>query len=321
MKPFIDRGPSQSAKEAMTEAGMAGGEEKFKFEREAVDALRKATGRDVARIVGSGGEAITAVLSQVEGLVLLPDQGIWAGTPKTCKQLGKPFQYFETNFGLIDSTILAEAIDTTNSGAVFITTMAGYMAEQDVKSVSTTCKKHGAHLIVDASPTIGGWKPPAYGGADIVLGSAREPKLLNLPGGGFITSDDTEVMNQICRVNHYSADPVACAGITGALRDAGSTFNQLIRMSDELKSLLSGNVIHRKRRGFSVGLLHNQPKRFAKMVRQRGLVTTAGKSLLSTCPRYDRFLESGIVVELKKLDPDCIGSAELLQISEAISSE
>ncbi|GBE56752.1 hypothetical protein BMS3Bbin16_00963 [archaeon BMS3Bbin16] len=319
MKPFIDRGPSQSAREAMAEAGQSGEEEKFKLVVEAEAALSKAAGRGSGELVGSGGEAIEAVLSQVEGPVLLPDQGIWAGTPKTCKKLGTPFQYFKTTLGLIDPETLGGAIDAAAAKTVFITSLAGYMAEQDVKAVSEVCKSRGAVLVVDASPTIGGWKPGEYGRADIVLGSAREPKLLNLPGGGFITSDDQGFMELMRGVNHCTPDPVVCAGISGALRDAGDTFSGLIRVSDKLKSRLSAGVIHKDQRGVSVGVLCGGPKTLAKMARQMGLVTETGRSLLSTCPRYDRFLEPGVVVELKKLDPDFVSSVELEQISSVLS--
>ncbi len=319
MKPFIDRGPSQSAREAMAEAGQCGKEEKFKLVEEAEAVLSKAAGRSRVEIMGSGGEAVEAALSQVEGPVLLPDQGIWAGTPKTCKKLGAPFNYFETTLGLIDPETLGEAIDAAGAKTVFITSLAGYMAEQDVRGISDVCKSQGAVLVVDASPTIGGWKPAGYGGAGIVLGSAREPKLLNLPGGGFITSEDPGFMEQISGANTYTPDPVMCAGISGALRDAGDTFSGLIRVSDKLKSLLPGGVIHKDGRGVSVGLLCEEPKTLANEARQMGLVTGAGRSLLSTCPRYDRFLVPGLVVELKKLDPAFLGSAELEQISSVLS--
>jgi hypothetical protein len=68
------------------------------------------------------------------------------------------------------------------------------------------------------------------------------------------------------------------------------------------------------------GLLHEEPKSLAKKARDDGLVTVGGKSLLSICPRYDRFLSDGALVELKKLDPKSVGGEELKYISEVMSS-
>jgi hypothetical protein len=175
-------------------------------------------------------------------------------------------------------------------------------------------------LIEDASASIGDRTLGDGRLADIIVGSARTPKLLNLPSGGFITSNNSAFMERLGdRPNHPQPNPAICAGITEELKHAQNTIDSLAGLSEALKSRLDA-VVHREKRGLCAGLLHEEPKSLAKKARDDGLVTVGGKSLLSICPRYDRFLSDGALVELKKLDPKSVGGEELKYISEVMSS-
>ncbi|MFQ5868246.1 MAG: hypothetical protein ACE5IT_09705, partial [bacterium] len=75
------------------------------------------------------------------------------------------------------------------------------------------------------------------------------------------------------------------------------------------------------KRGICTGILMENPKRVARNARSLGLVTQSGKSLLTTCPRYDRFQENGVVVELKKIDVESVGEAEIEHISNILRDQ
>jgi aspartate aminotransferase-like enzyme len=323
MRPFSDRKPSALARDAMVEASENQSKE---FQTETIEsckeALSKTTRHDQAEITGRGGEAIGMVLSALGGGIMFPDQGIWGGAPKHCEGRGITHFYLKTNLGLIEPEALKKAIEDNQPKALLITSFAGYIAEQDVRELSMICRERGVILIEDVSASIGDRILADGRFADVIVGSVRTPKLLNLPSGGFITSNNRGFMERIREhTKQFKPNPVMCAGITAELKHAQNTIDNLEGVSESLKIQLDG-VIHRGKRGLCVGLLHDEePKRLAKKARGDGLVTITGRSLLSTCPRYDRFLESGAVVELKKLDPKSIGEAELKYISETISSE
>jgi aspartate aminotransferase-like enzyme len=284
------------------------------------EALSKATRHEEVEITSRGGEAIGLVLSAIAGEILFPDQGIWGGAPKHCKEQGISHFYLKTDLGLIEQDALIKANKDDNPRALLITSFAGYIAEQEVNEISTICRESNVILIEDASASIGDRRLADGRFADVIVGSARRPKILNLPSGGFITSNNNRFMERIRDLtSQHKPNPVIYPGITEELKHTQHTIDNLAGLSESLKTQLDGTV-HREKRGLSVGLISREPKRLTKKAWDIGLVTEGGKSLLSSCPRYDRFLEKGIVVELKKLDPKSIGEAELKHISNAISS-
>ncbi len=321
MRPFRDRQPSDRAREAMVAASENQSKE---FQTEVItgckEALSKATQHEQVEIMERGGEAIGGVLSAIGGGILFPDQGIWAGAPKHCREQGISHFYLKTDLGLIEPDTLKKTIDDTKVQALLITSFSGYIAAQDVREISTICRDKGVILIEDASASVGDRTLGDGRFADVIVGSARVPKLLNLPSGGFITSNNSGFMERLGDLtNHPKPNPVICAGITEELQHSQNTIDSLTGLAESLKSRLDG-VVHREKRGLCVGLLHEEPKSLAKKARDDGLVTVGGRSLLSTCPRYDRFLSDGAVVELKKLDPKPIGGEELKYLSGVISS-
>jgi aspartate aminotransferase-like enzyme len=318
MKPLLDRKPSEKTLTAMAAASKIqnaiDGED---LETKCKKALSNSTGHKKAAIVESGGQAISLVLSAIWNSVLLPDQGIWGGTLKLCNELGIRTNSLTTELGLIDPGMLEKAFEENCPKALLITSFAGYIAEQNLEWISQICRQHDVLLIEDASSAIGDKKLGKGKHADVIVASTREPKLLNLFSGGFITTSDENIMDKVTKLNSFSADLTVCAGIYEELRHAQETIDKLTEISNRLKEKVE-SVVHRKHRGICVGALHKNPKKVAKEARRQNLITRSGRALLSTCPRYDRFLDEGVVVELKKVDPGSIDEKILTDISNLL---
>jgi aspartate aminotransferase-like enzyme len=317
MKPLPDRKPCDKTLKAMAAASKIQNE----IDREGLvtkckRALSNVTGHKKVEIVESGGKAISLILSAIGGSILLPDQGIWGGTPKLCNELGIRTNLLKTDLGLIDSTALENAIEENTPKALLITSFAGYIAEQNMEGISKICRQHDVLMIEDASSAIGDKKLGKGKHADVIVASTREPKLLNLSSGGFITTSNEYLMEKVTEQN-TSDDPVVCAGISEELPYTQETIDKLTEISNCLKENVE-NAVHRKHRGVCAGFLLKNPKKLAKEARRLGLFTKGGRALLTACPRYDRFLDEGVVVELKKVDPGSIDEKAITDISNLL---
>ncbi len=320
MKALLDRRPGVKAREAM-QAAFEGSrlEDPSAFADLAKKKLSSTTLHKHVELTESGKSAIALALSTLEGKLLFPDQGIWKGTIDTCRSIGLNFSLLPTDLGLIKSKTLSDALIREQPKALFITTYAGYIAEQNLREISSICKAQGTLIIHDASDSIGDKSIPKQLKADITVGSAREPKLLNLSKGGFITTDSAGLAASIKKANKSSFDPVTCAGIAEELKEAPATLKKLLQISGEIRDTLS-MAVHRDRRGPCVGVFHDSPKKIIDRARRDSIFTKKGRSLFSSCPRYDRFLEKGFVFELKKLDVGCMESTEFEHITQWIQS-
>jgi hypothetical protein len=232
---------------------------------------------------------------------MIPDQGGWKGFKRYSELMGKDICTLETDLGVVDTDTLEGELRKRTPGALFLTSFAGYIAEQDIKEIAKICHENSVYLVEDASGAIGD-KILARGDADITICSTGAPKIVNVLSGGFMATAHMEILDKsmsvtsACRIS-----PVTCAGITEELKNAPKVVETLVRYSDILKDELGG-VVHQDRRGVCVGLETDDPKTFVKRARENGLVTDINQGFLTICPKYDRFLKKGVVVELKKLD-------------------
>jgi hypothetical protein len=246
--------------------------------------------------------------------VLLPDQGIWGGTPKICNEQGIRTHSLKTDLGLIEPETLENALEENSPKALFITSFAGYIAEQDLERISRICREHNVLLIEDASSAIGDNQLGNGKHSDVIVASARTPKILNLSSGGFITTSVENIIEKIKKLDSPPPDPIICAGITEELKHAQETIDKLTEISDRLKENIE-SAVHRGHRGICAGVLFNNPKKLAKNARRLGFLTRNGRALLTPCPRFDRFLEEGAAVELKKVDPDSVDKKVIADLS------
>ena len=63
--------------------------------------------------------------------------------------------YLPTELGLIQIDVLKDFIEKFNPEAFFVTSFAGYMAEQPLKDIYKVCDDMGVIMVEDASGGIG----------------------------------------------------------------------------------------------------------------------------------------------------------------------
>ncbi|WP_456474920.1 DegT/DnrJ/EryC1/StrS family aminotransferase [Candidatus Pyrohabitans sp.] len=314
---FPHRRPSKEARLAMCRAAKAlDVESNAELVMRASEAVAKLTGHSHARVVASGSCAVLAALSAVEGRVMLPDQGGWRGFKAYAQLLGKEVCEVKTELGVIHAEALEEALGRHKPGALLITSFAGYIAEQDVRAIHELCEEHGTLLIEDASSAIGDRRLAQGENADIIICSTGDPKITNLTAGGFISTGDEEFLRRAAKlIKACRPSGILAAGLVEELKIAPAVVERLTEFSELLKSRLPG-VVHPERRGVCVGVLHPSPREVK--ARARGLTTDLGKSLLTLCPSYDRFLAPGVCIELKKLDVLKLDKSDVLILREKL---
>ncbi len=315
------RRPCLKARAAMARAAEKLGSKEFDVEKEARDAkkaLAGIVGHEHVELLSSCDAALMLVLKSLNGKVMIPDQGGWRGFKSLPRLFGIEVSEIETKLGLVDPESLAKEMRKERPTALFLTSFAGYIAEQPVKEIHEVCEEGGVLLVEDASGAIGDEKLGKAENADIIVGSMGSPKVLNLHAGGFVSTDKAEVLEggkellRACKIS-----PITCAGIVEELRIAPEVVRALTSWADALKNELE-TAIHRNRRGVCVGLGVERPRAIAKRAYKRGLRTDQGAPLLTPCPEYNRFLKQGLAIELKKLDILNIGGGDILEIAEVL---
>ena len=135
-----------------------------------------------------------------------------------------------------------------------------------------------------------------------MLCSCGYPKIINLYSGAFLASSHEKLLSSIKFYEKIFRFPLFLfPALEKELDIAGKRLNALIDACFKLKKRIK-NPVFPEQRGISAGFLYNNPKKVVKLAYERGLRTDKGKTLLTPCPRYERFLEKGFVVEVKKID-------------------
>jgi hypothetical protein len=287
--------------------------------QEAKKALAGVTGHEHVELLSSCDAALMLVSRALKGKIMIPDQGGWKSFKALPRLFGLEVREIKTRLGLIDPESLAEEIRKERPKALFLTSFAGYIAEQPLGEIHEVCEEAGVLLVEDASGAIGDGKLGKAENADIIVGSMGAPKVVNLYAGGFVSTDRADILEggreliRACKIS-----PITSAGIVEELKAAPEVIHVLIGYADVLKNELE-TAIHRGRRGVCVGLeLDGRPKAIAKRAYERGLRTDQGAPLLTPCPEYNRFLKPGLTIELKKLDVLRIGEEDILKIAEVL---
>lgn len=280
--------------------------------------ISKTTGHRNVELVCSGNAAIFLVLNflkEKKARVMLPDQGAWIGAKKIADFLRVETCELKTDLGLIIPEVLEKEIKKKKPHALFLTSFAGYIAEQSIKEISEICRTYEVLLIEDASGAIGDERLANGKYSDFIACSTGEPKILNLYSGGFL-STSLDISLNIPKI--FKINPLVCVGIVEELKLAKQIITMLSKYSYMLKEEI-GNVVHKEKRGICVGLEVKHAKKMAKLLREKGLKTDLGASLVTICPNYNRFLKEGIVIELKKLDVFKIKNGDIIRIGEIIN--
>ncbi len=279
------------------------------------------TGHEHVKVVNSGNAAILAVMSAFKGKILIPDQGGWTGFKNTAEFLGLETIEMPTTLGIINAGKLEEFIDVHQPEVLFLTSFAGYIAEQPVKDLFKVCDNNDVVLVEDASGGIGDPQKRLANGdhAHIILASTGSPKIVNVGSGGFISTNNNEILRRSKFIlRSLKANHVTCAGITAEIKNAPNALEKTINACLFIKNKLK-TAIHPDKRGITVALKTDNPKKTGYLLRQK--LKADGRNIITTCPRYDRLEMDAVCLEVKNLDLRCLEKdtlTELVQIVKGI---
>lgn len=307
--------PSKEAKEAMCEAIMHNSlKNRIKYIDAAKNEISNITGHEHVSIVNSGNSAILAAMSAFKGKILIPDQGGWIGFKKIAEFLDLETVEVQTKLGVLDPAVVEDAINKFQPDALFITSFAGYIAEQPVKKIFEVCDDKGVVLVEDASGGIGD-KKKRVGNRDhahIILASTGFPKIVNVGNGGFISTDDKEIFKRVKIIlKTLKADHVTCAGISEEIRNSSLVLSKTIEACDIIKKEFK-SAVHADKRGITVALKTNDPQKIGYLLRQK--LKADKRSIITVCPRYERVLMDAICLEIKNLDLKCLENDTLKEV-------
>lgn len=260
--------------------------------------------------VNSGNSAILSIMSALKGPILLPDQGAWGGFIKIAEFLGLKIFYLPTNRGLVNPQLLETYMEKKNYEAFFLTSFAGYTAEQPLKDIYKVSDDNQVILVEDASGAVGDSAGDKMGKlasgihSHVILASTGSPKVVNVGNGGFISTNYKHLLNKSKDIlKAFQADPVTCAGICEEIKNAPQVLSKTISSVVYLKKNLD-NVFYPHIRGTNVIIPSKNPYKFYELLRSK--LKVKGGSILTMCPRYERLMDDAIVLEIKNLDTRCL---------------
>lgn len=311
--------PSKEARNAMCEAAIQidhalnRGFDEVKL---AQDKINEITGHEYAKTVNSGNSAILAAMSSFRGKILIPDQGGWTGFKDSAEFLGLETVEVPTELGIINPEILEDTINKHKPDALFLTSFAGYIAEQPVKELFEVCNDKNVILVEDASGGIGDKKLGNGDHAHIIVASTGSPKIVNVGSGGFISTNDNEIFKKSKAIlKTLKADPITCAGISEEIKNARLVLSKTIEACDIIKKEFK-SAIHADKRGITVALKTDDPKKTGYILRQK--LKADGRSIITVCPRYERVMIDAVCLEIKNLDVKCLENDTLNEIIQIV---
>jgi len=314
--------PSTEARKAMCDASLELGNRSQNNEnkKNAEESVKKVTGHEHARVLSSGNAAIMAAMKTVKGSVMIPDQGGWSGFRKIAEFYGLEVVYLPTMMGVIQPEILEEHLKIKSPESLFITSFAGYMAEQPVKDIYEICEDKGITLVEDASGSVGDPEKNLACGehSHIIVTSTGSPKIVNLGNGGFISTNDPGIFNDAGFIlKTLQSSPVTCAGLVEEIKKAPLNLIKTIEACEFLKKKIK-TALHPDKRGINIAIPTNDPKKMGRTLRSS--LKVEGGGMISTCPRYDRMNQPGVCLEIKNLDINCLGKDNLSEMVEIVDN-
>ncbi|MDR0900753.1 MAG: DegT/DnrJ/EryC1/StrS family aminotransferase [Methanobrevibacter sp.] len=301
------------------------GEKENSYSIETESKIIAATGHRHAKIVNSGNAAILTTMNAIEGPILIPDQGGWHGFKQIAKFLNKEVIKIKTDLGLITEESLENinikeimAKSQYKEPAIFLTSFAGYTAEQNMETISNWSLENNVLVVEDASGAItdNERKLANKKYSDIIIGSTSSPKVINVGDGGFISTNKQEIFEKsrlilkICKPNN-----ITYKGIFTEIDHSSDNLKKTIESTMYMKNNLD-NVVHEDKRGTNVIIAKRDPSTLLRNLKIK--FNVGGKSIITICPNYNRLNIKGIAIEIKNLDPTSLTKENLDEMIEII---
>jgi len=288
---------------------------------DAQDKIKDFTGHKYARVVNSGNAAIMIAMNSLEDPFLIPDQGAWSGFLKLARFLKKEVIELKTDKGYLSLDLMEESLSKINTkpGALFITSFAGYTAEQPLKELFDFCNSNEIKLVEDASGGVGDPEARLGNGehAHVIVASTGSPKMVNVGSGGFISTSQQDILDKSgILLRTMGCSPVTGAGIAREIDFSSASLIKTTGAVEYLKKKI-GNVLHPDKRGINVIIPCQNPPETARGLRKS--LNAEKKSIITTCPLYDRVLDRAICVEIKNLALESLNENNLQELMEILS--
>ncbi|MDI6645093.1 MAG: aminotransferase class V-fold PLP-dependent enzyme [Methanobacteriaceae archaeon] len=260
------------------------------------------------KLVNSGNSAIMAVMSTLKNKILIPDEGGWVGFKKIADLMGLEVVYIPTSQGIIELDVLEKYLDNHRPEALFLTSLAGYIAEQPVKDLFELCDDRNVLMVEDASGAIGDPEKRLANGehSHVIIASTGSPKIVNVGNGGFISTNDYKILKDSKNIlNSVKIDRITAAGIYEEINHAPHILNSTINACQKMKKEFN-NAMHQDKRGIVLALIVDDPRRVGYIIRKN--IMAENRRVVTICPDYNRTLSSAVCFELKNLDVNCLKS-------------
>ena len=311
--------PSKETQKAMSE--VAGGKNRdIDYQKIAQEKLAGMTNHKFSKLLSSGNAAIFTAMNAIDGAIMIPDQGAWNGFKQIARFLNKDLIVVKTDKGLITKEYLSEILNSSsNIGALFLTSFAAYTAEQDISGISDFLHEKDIMLVEDASGAIGDDILADGKYSDIIIGSTGSPKIVNVEDGGFITTNNEEVLEKSrLLLKSFKTGSITACGISSELDFANENLKKSIEATRYVKNNLSDefDVFHLDKRGINVILKTDDAKKLSYDLRHELVLDSHG--MITKCPNYNRLKEKAVAIEIKNLDISCLNKDNLNEIIEII---
>lgn len=313
--------PSKETRNAMCETAMTidyASNRGFDEIKLAQDKISEITGHNHVKTVNSGNSAILAAMNSFKDKILIPDQGGWTGFRNMAEFRGIEVVEVPTDIGIISPETLEETINKNKPEALFITSFAGYIAEQPVKELFEICDDKGVMLVEDASGGVGDKEKKLGNGehAHVIVASTGSPKIVNVGNGGFISTNYNEFFKESkVLLKTLKASPVTCAGISAEIKNASQILSKTTEACDILKKEFE-SALHPDKRGISVALKTDDPKKTGYLLRQK--LKADGRGIITICPRYERVMMDAVCIEVKNLDMQSLENGSLKEVVQFV---
>jgi len=222
------------------------------------DILKSLTNKNQIKLVQRGNKAILYALRIAKKLgktkVLIQDQGGWLTYKQFPKELGLELNILKTNYGLIKEEDLKE-IDSNST--LLITSMTGYFAVQDMKTIYNICQKNNCILINDITGTIG---TEAAKVGDILVCSFGRYKPINLGKGGLIAANKK-------LLNLTEIEEVELENLDSKLLELNKRLQLFQKTNKKIKQDLKDfNILHKNKKGINVAIKYSNEKEKQKII-------------------------------------------------------
>jgi dTDP-4-amino-4,6-dideoxygalactose transaminase len=265
--------------------------------------LRELTRHERVKILNSGNAAIFAAAyiisrSCEKKVVLAPDQGGWMSYSTYPLIFGLKVKEIKTDKGIIDLRDLED--NAKDAGALFVTSFAGYYAEQPMKEISRICRKNNCLLIEDASGSIGDKILCNGEYSDIIVASFGKWKAADLGSGGFISSNSKDYLEDSREIFSFMKFNGDYNAMLSKLENIEERLSFLFKTAEKVKKELEKdgfNILHRNKRGLNVVAAFKNEKEKEKLISY----CRNNHYEFVVCPKNIRVEERAISIEIKRM--------------------